>query len=234
MYDIKPLEEQWEQYNRKRKRPLFVIFFLLFLILALAVLFFQNKTLILSKIDHISKPSSIKSSSGSFFEKPLDTLALKEDSSSVEAVKAVVDDNPMNPEDVFVDADDGQRRSPSVVVQARKQAKVKPKKKLHFEMIDANSAEAYAEVKNRFEMAPDPDDSLFLARNYYHDGNYRKAAYWALQTNKLNGDIEESWLIFARSKAKTGHKNEAIRVLTQYVEKSHSIEAKKLLKKLKN
>jgi len=234
MYDIKPLEEQWERYNRKRKRPLYMMLFLVILLTGVTALFLENKNVILSKIEDMRK-SSVPSEHDSdvFFEHPLDRLALKEPSSPVQDVKPVVDnDNPMNPEDVFVDADENVRKPLDAAVQTVKKEKVK--RKLHFEMIDANSAEAYTEVKNRFEMAPDPDDSLFLARNYYHDGAYSKAAYWALQTNKLNGDIEESWLIFARAKAKIGQKNEAIRVLTQYVSKSHSIEARKLLKKLKN
>jgi len=110
--------------------------------------------------------------------------------------------------------------------------KPKTRKKIHFEMVDANTPSAYKEIESRFAFAPDPDDALFLARMYYKNGNYRKAARWALETNKLNGNIEESWLIFARAKAKTGQKNEAIRVLSQYAKKSNSTEAKKLLKQL--
>jgi len=41
-------------------------------------------------------------------------------------------------------------------------------------------------------------------------------------------------LIFAKSKVKLGHKNEAMRVLKAYIKRSNSYEAKKLLKKLRN
>jgi len=36
------------------------------------------------------------------------------------------------------------------------------------------------------------DDSLFLASNYYKKGAYKKAVYWALQTNKIDKNIEET------------------------------------------
>jgi hypothetical protein len=57
---------------------------------------------------------------------------------------------------------------------------------------------------------------------------YKKAEYWALQTNRINEKIEDSWLIFATAKAKQGKKNEAMKVLRAYIDKTDSVRAKEL------
>ena len=109
----------------------------------------------------------------------------------------------------------------------------KPRKKMHLNIIETTSKSAYRDVAKRFADTADTDDSMFLAKIYYEKGNNKKAIYWALQTNKVNSNIEESWLIFAKAKARSGHKNEAIRILLSYIKRSNSFEAKALLNKLK-
>jgi tetratricopeptide (TPR) repeat protein len=108
----------------------------------------------------------------------------------------------------------------------------KPHKKIHLNIIETTNVNAYKDVAARFRQSHETDDSLFLAKAYYRKGNYKKAEYWALQTNKVNGNIEETWLIFIKSKVKLGHKNEAIRILTEYVKRSNSPQARILLEKM--
>ncbi len=93
---------------------------------------------------------------------------------------------------------------------------------------------AYKDVEKRFLESHDIDDALFLARSYYKKGDYKKSEYWALEINKLDEDMEESLLIFVKSKVKMGRKNEAISILTTYVQRSDSQEAKKLLYRIEN
>ncbi len=241
MYDIKPLEEEWERYNKKRKRPFYILFFITLAIIGLGVVV-KYSDFLPQNMDKNRSMAKIQPKDV-LIDKKISKLEVhKEKTANVETseteIKAAVshpasDNNPMDPGDVFVDKDESVAKTVKRISQLVVAEKPRTRKKIHFEMIDANSPAAYKEIESRFAFAPDPDDALFLARIYYKNGSYRKAARWALETNKLNGDIEESWLIFARSKAKTGQKNEAIRVLTQYVKKSNSAEAKKLLKKLK-
>ncbi len=126
----------------------------------------------------------------------------------------------------------------TTVQQSLKPIKTKKKekrhKKIHLKIIETSHVSAYKDVEKRFYQSHELEDSLFLARAYFNRGNYKKAEYWALQTNRINQNIEESWLIFVRSKVKLGHKNEAINILESYIKRSHSEEAKKLLIKLKN
>jgi len=56
-----------------------------------------------------------------------------------------------------------------------------------------------------------------------------EAEQWALSANKLNNSLEESWLLFAKSKAKLGKKKEALKILVSYYKKSNSIKAKRLI-----
>ena len=234
MYDIKYLEEQWNQYNKKRRRPFYIWSIVLLIIIGLSVLAFLNKEFILSKMETFSKTETIEKSvpleatNIVFLDESIHILAQKSKLIKPKTIKKiVVNNNPMDTSDVFIDTNE---------VDSRRDTKIetKPRKKIHLEIIEMSGKSTYKDVKNRFSLAPDPDDSLYLARNYYKDGDYKKAAHWALQTNKLNGDLEESWLIFAKSKVKTGHKNEAIRVLSMYSKKSGSLKAEKLLKKLKS
>ena len=235
MYDIKPLEEEWQKYRKKKRRPLLMILMVLLLLVAAGALVkYKHIPLFMMDKNETLSSSEIKVSDV-LIDKSITKLEIKkelsvpEERATVEEKHGVIttsDDNPMDPSDVFIDEEVKHKKS-TILTPKRK------KVKLHIEITDARTPAAYKEVERRFSVSPDPDDSLFLARGYYKKGKYRKSAHWALQTNKLNGDIEESWLIFARSKAKTGQKNEAIRVLKEYAKRSHSVAANKLLKKLK-
>ena len=85
------------------------------------------------------------------------------------------------------------------------------------------------DVIKRFKVNKSPALSLFLARRYYDLGQYDNAYEYALRTNELDSDIEESWLIFAKSQVKIGQKEQAVKTLKSYVQHSRSQRAKILL-----
>jgi len=43
MYDIKPLEEEWKKYKKKKRKPWFVFIFSIFLILLISFSFLNYK-----------------------------------------------------------------------------------------------------------------------------------------------------------------------------------------------
>ena len=94
-------------------------------------------------------------------------------------------------------------------------------------------AEHAKEVEERFKETQDTADSLYLAKYYYKKGDYAKAENWAIATNNIDGDIEESWLIFAKARAKLGKRVDAIKVLQTYYDETKSKKAKQLLDKLR-
>lgn len=240
MYDIGHLESEWKKYRRKKLRAWYIFFFIL-LLLIVAVLFFLNAP----KIDFTTEKGYFQSSKepSDVQENPIGRLVPEENNmksavlvdsalerlelekTAIEAVNKPVDDSP----DILVDIpllEDSKESMDTGIPKRRK--------KVHLEIIESTSATAYKDVENRFHQSHNIDDALFLAKSYYKNGNYKKAEYWALQANRLDETMEESLLIFVKSKVKLGNKNEAISILTSYVKKSDSQEAKKLLFQIEN
>ena len=237
MLDIEELERQWKQYNRKRKRPLYItIILFLLIILAFVVAKFNiglNLSEFIPKVN-ILQPSKVNDNKDSSVvlsymdkaEKYLlnDSLVDLFLSKNKNKVQGTYSDNnthintPLDENEVYIDKDISK---PSL---GKKQLSI----------IKVANTNAYRDVERRFRRTHNINDAIFLANMYYNKRNYKKAIYWSMQTNKLDKNIEESWLIFAKSKIKIGKKNEAIRVLRAYIKRSNSYEAKKLLKKIIN
>ena len=238
MYDIKPLEKEWKEYKKKKRQPWFVLIFSIFLILLISFSFLNYKEIDFLKFNDKSKVDVITSKSATVLrEEALTTLETKKPKGSevlqiteTKPVTVISENGSMEiVEDLPIAEDIKTIKEPRVKIERVE----KPRKKMHLNIIETSSVSAYKDVAKRFKQTHDTDDSLFLSRSYYRKGNYKKAEYWALQTNKINGNIEESWLIFAKSKVKLGRKNEAIDILTKYIKKSNSAEAQSLLNKIK-
>lgn len=242
MYDIKPLEEEWKRYRKRKLKPWYIVSGIL-VVLALFILFFQTTSKIdvgtlesyfeISKeIQSSEKDEAPKDSATSDKMKVKETVLLDEALEKLE-----VKENLIEMEDKVVKAHD------SILVdipmlddnnEAPADEEIETRKKIHLEIIDTTSVSGYKDVEKRFFESHDIDDALFLAKSYYKNGNYEKAEYWALETNKLDESKEESLLIFVKSKVKLGHKNEALSILNAYLKQSDSQEAKKLLYRIEN
>ncbi len=238
MYDIKPLEEEWGKYKKNKRRPWFVLMFSIFFILLISFSFLNYKEIDFLKFNDKSKIDVVTNHSTTvLIDKALTRLETKkpkvnEVSQETETKPMIItseNDSMEIVEDLPIAEDAKTIKETSVKAEIVE----KPRKKMHLNIIETSSVSAYKDVERRFEQTHDTDDSLFLAKSYYGKGNYKKAEYWALQTNKVNGNIEESWLIFVKSKVKLGRKNEAIHILTNYIKKSNSAAAKNLLNKIK-
>jgi tetratricopeptide (TPR) repeat protein len=88
-------------------------------------------------------------------------------------------------------------------------------------------------MKAKFAKSKNSRDALLLAKAYYKEGKYQESEQWALSANKLDNNLEESWLLFAKAKAKLGKKEEAVTILASYYKKSHSTKAKSLMGQIK-
>jgi len=73
------------------------------------------------------------------------------------------------------------------------------------------------DVKERFGISKDPMDALFVAKYYYGKDDCKQAQRWALDANRLDSTIEDSWVIFAKCKAKDGDRLEALNILKEYL-----------------
>jgi len=223
MLNIDELEAKWKRYNRKRMMPYFIILFISLMII-LGIVF--GKYISLDSINLKDKVYSLVSKhKGEISDKEVyvknlyikngffDTL--ETDSKPIQQSKDNL--NPIDEQDVYQD---------SIV----KPVIGSEKRVLNISTVD--SSVAYKDVIKRFNRNHNINDALFLANMFYKQKKYKQAIKWAMKTNKLDSDIEESWLIFAKSKLRLGKRNEAIRVLRAYIKRSNSYEAKKLLKKL--
>ena len=228
MYDLKPLEEEWERYHKRKRLPFYVGFFAGFLILLGTVLFFNSNKFSKNKIEKtvtvvetnnhnvMEKDRKIKNISKEIVIDEISNFTVKKEVKNNKPIEMIVDDIPILEEELI-------EKKPIKDVQ----------KKVQINIIETTSMDAYQDVENRFFQLKNVDDSLFLAKSYYKKGKYKKSEFWALQTNKINSTIDESWIIFAKSKVKLGQKNEAMNILSSYIKRTGSERAKNILLKIK-
>jgi tetratricopeptide (TPR) repeat protein len=219
MYDIKALENEWERYNKKKRLPLYVGIFLGLLFLVGVVTTIYYNTFSNKDIDRVENRSFTKEEFN-ISKKVLDDRVVTKNSADKSLIKTeqpiekIVDNIPILDESGDIKEEVKNNR---------------PRKKIDLNIIESSNIEAYNDVEKRFFATKNVDDSLFLAKAYYNMGKYKKSEFWALQTNKINSSIDESWIIFAKSKVKLGHKNEAINILQNYIKRTSSNLAKNSL-----
>ena len=214
MYDVAHLESQWRVYRRKR-----VIFpiaiFLLLAGLTLAVYFFWPRAS--SRAD--SERSHMKNRTPEMHPEGSQEASIEKTQASSVSSTTVPPHKTKGWKMTFSNAR----------VDTQPPEAVAPKQHVNIQVTTKKSEVSSQEIEERFRFAKNKDDALFLARYYYDKKAYKKALKWALETNKLDSDIEESWLIFGQAKARLGQRMEAIRVLQAYYDRTGSQKAQKLL-----
>ena len=103
-------------------------------------------------------------------------------------------------------------------------------KKMKFQSTSVNYIET---MKQKFAQSKNSRDALLLAKAYYKKGEFKEAEQWALTANKINAHLDESWLLFAKSKAKLGKQQEAVNILAKYYKQNKSSKVKALLGQIK-
>lgn len=234
MHDMKILEDNWKKYQIKKRKPWYLFLSFLLIIILIIFLFLKNNfTLFSGAQSFLTKISNFKiSNSKSVSNYSSDYTLLNGALSRLELIDKKIKniDKSDISNDVLVDIPILEIPDESI----SEEIDNFNRKKIHLNIIESTSVKAYKDVEKRFDESHDIDDGLFLARSYYKKGNYKKSEYWSLQVNKLDTNIEESLLIFIKSKIKLGHKNEASSILVSYIKKSNSEEAQDLLLHINN
>jgi len=88
------------------------------------------------------------------------------------------------------------------------------------------------DVIRRFKKNKNPALSLFIAKRYYQLKQYQKSYNYALMTNEINKEIDESWIIFSKSLVKLGQHELAVVTLKSYLKTNKSSQADILLRKI--
>ncbi|MBV5279169.1 MAG: hypothetical protein J0647_09100 [Campylobacteraceae bacterium] len=99
----------------------------------------------------------------------------------------------------------------------------KQKSKITIETKEVNSIQY---LKEKFEKTHNIIFALMLSEEYYLTKNYNESNKWSLIANSIDPENEKSWIWFAKSKLKLGHKEDAIMALKAFLKnnKSKSIE----------
>jgi len=258
MYDIPELEKKWRKYKRNKiKKPLIIGGITTVLILgvgALVTTYLLNKkteekiekkvAVVTPKQEPVVKKEEKNNNQAMIIEK----LPNGNKASNVRTAtnkSSNVDSSQNDSNNALIDLSKAEIVKPNVpsdeirMIGFDKKEKKKIKNKYEDILVpkeakvDIQEREKVAELEEKFKISQNPEDSLAIAKFYYQKGNYKKAENWAVNTNNLDGDIEESWLIFAKARAKQGFRVDAIKVLQSYYDETNSKKAKDLLVKIR-
>jgi len=247
MYDIPELEKKWRKYKRKQRRKPIIIALTSILILVgggvLVNTYLNNKNAKPDEKVAVNKTTQPQAKTETNVKKEEPAIIIKKstpnnsnplinakketqepgiDLSKAEIVKPNVPDD-----EIRVIGFDNKKEKQAI--ENKYSDILIPKKSTQ----DIKVREEIKDLEEQFKESQDPQDSLEIAKYYYKIKDYKKAETWAVNTNNLDGDLEESWLIFAKSRAKQGFRTDAIKVLQTFYDETNSQKAKSLLDKLR-
>jgi len=87
-------------------------------------------------------------------------------------------------------------------------------------------------IEQRFNETNNVRHAIFLAKYYYDNKDYEKSYKWAFTVNQLDPISEEGWLFFAKSLYKLDRKDDAIKVLKNYLNHYRSQAAQDTLRQI--
>ena len=225
MYNVEKLEQQWLRYRRK-KRLLPVVSALVGIALLGAIVYYTGSDS--SLLDGNGSASSTVAIGNTTV--PSHNLGKDPSIGKLSTLATEVPSLGVTPKS-------DRPKAGQIIFQGSEEAmagqKTKKRKNLLIQVTERGGKDIAVDIENRFEFAKDKSDSLFLAKYYYDKMEYAKAAKWALETNKLDNVIEESWLIFAKSLAKQGKRIESLKVLRAFLEQGKSVKARALMDKIR-
>lgn len=98
--------------------------------------------------------------------------------------------------------------------------------------IETHEVNSIQYLKEKFEKTHSITFALMLAEEYYLAKNYNESNKWALIANNVDSENEKSWIWFAKSKIKLGHKEDAALALKAYLKNNKSQAAQSLLNQI--
>jgi len=236
MLNVKELEKRWLFYKIEKALP-FAIAFVIALLLGLItfVLFFtQTKKEIVTKpqpiIKQVEKKEQLKPivQQQVVQKKPQPKQEPKKEEQVLELKPSLhfLLETPTTNNTTKTLQKTPKKELPKIQKVEKKEPE-KPHKKVVIK--HQNTRQDIQDVLQRFNKNNNPILSLFIAKKYYELHQYKEAYNYALITNNINSNIEDSWIIFAKSLVKLGKKQMAIKTLKRYISHSNSHKAALLL-----
>lgn len=251
-YEILELERKWQDFNYKRNRKKQVLYFLI-LISVLSAIFVSYEIFKHSEQKAIKKQEivdlNLKKQIDELKQKAKQAkLKLEADKNKIEEQATLATDKQITKENL----------TPMLIVQNKQNIQntelepisqiLKPTvieefnvnqsevKKENQNKIFIESKEvklSIASLKKKFESTNDIKFAISIAQEYYEEQDYKNAMKWAFTVNNMDKDKVEGWIIFAKSKYKTGKKDDAINVLNTINKKQPSKSIDALLTQIK-
>ncbi|WP_457603179.1 CDC27 family protein [Nitratifractor sp.] len=233
MYDIEELEERWKRYRRKKLLRRLAWMLLLVVVLILPLLYVEvyqgKKKPIDRKNEHVAaKPEHNRSKKNVSVSTEQKTEKIQREIKAASLLQTVPPsmkeemhpkEKPIRPKMKITFTDEPSKET----------TPLRKGKTVELSMVKRNDAAVIRSIEKRFPLSRDYDDAMYLAKYYYSKHRYKKAEYWAMQANVIDSSKVESWILFAKSKAKRGHRTEAIRILQRYYDNTGDPQVKLLI-----
>ncbi len=233
MYDIEELEEQWKRYRRKKLLRRLAWALSLVIVLMLPLLYvevYQGKR---KSLDRKNVHTAIKSEDST--SKQNLSVSTKQKTGKIQReIKAVplLQTIPPSMKEERHPKEKPVRPKMKITFTDESSKEMTPVRKggtVELSMVKRNDTAVIRSIEKRFPLSHDYDDAMYLAKYYYSKHRYKKAEYWSMQANVVDSSKVESWILFAKSKAKRGHRTEAIRILQRYYDNTGDPQVKLLI-----
>ncbi len=230
MYDVELLEREWRRYRFKRRLPWFGFMILI----AIVATYIVNRDIIFKRVSKYFGDKNITN-----------MVVAKETNCTLDNRTVVVVDDNLSDElynnkidkelaQKNIPLKENKKKVPSMEIEFT-QEKVHKRKYLNIVVTDRSRGQnsemfdTLSIVEKRYNESKNYEDAIYLAEGYYEQKLYEKAQKWALESNNLNSNSQDSWLIFAKSKARLGDWEAGEKILEAYLKENSSKEAEELL-----
>ena len=106
------------------------------------------------------------------------------------------------------------------------------RKRVNIQVTSASNEESV--LREQFLKTNNPTIALELARLNFRNNNFKEAIKWSLAANDIDNSLEESWIIFAKSKYKLKQSNDAVKALREYNKNLNKASINELINKIKS
>ena len=105
------------------------------------------------------------------------------------------------------------------------------RKRVNIQVTSASNEESV--LREQFLKTNNPTIALELARLNFRNNNFKEAIKWSLAANDIDNSLEESWIIFAKSKYKLKQSDDAVKALREYNKNLNKASINELINKIK-
>jgi hypothetical protein len=106
------------------------------------------------------------------------------------------------------------------------------RKRVNIQVTSASNEESM--LREQFLKTNNPTIALELARLNFRNNNFKEAIKWSLAANDIDNSLEESWIIFAKSKYKLKQSDDAVKALMEYNKNLNKASINELINKIKS